>query len=161
MVSTHVLVRQTLWLTSASFRRRVVHHILLLRNIHVSVITRGSIVALAKQLFQDSTKNPTCGPWTPSGPISFSLSRCFRVGRSSLLLYSPSLRHSFYRFFGLFGIYFSLKYLSLSDAVVLTFLSPTTTAIAGFIFLHENLSRKEVFAGRQSLPGFYFPSLVK
>ncbi|KIJ53393.1 hypothetical protein M422DRAFT_25758 [Sphaerobolus stellatus SS14] len=56
-------------------------------------------------------------------------------------------------FFGLFGIYYSLKYLSLSDAVVLTFLSPTTTAIAGYLFLHEKLSRREVLAGLLSLLG--------
>ncbi|KAF8531777.1 hypothetical protein JB92DRAFT_2848873 [Gautieria morchelliformis] len=56
-------------------------------------------------------------------------------------------------FFGLFGIYYSLIYLSLSDAVVLTFLSPTTTAIAGFLFLREALSRKEAIAGLFSLIG--------
>jgi EamA-like transporter family len=60
------------------------------------------------------------------------------------------------RFFGLFGIYYSLKYLSLSDAVVLTFLSPTTTAVAGFLFLRESLSRKEAIAGRESLSCYFF-----
>ncbi|KAJ4468744.1 integral membrane protein DUF6 [Lentinula aciculospora] len=56
-------------------------------------------------------------------------------------------------FFGLFGIYFSLKYLSLSDATVLTFLSPLCTAVAGALFLGENVGRKEIFAGVFSLIG--------
>lgn len=56
-------------------------------------------------------------------------------------------------FFGLFGIYFSLKYLSLSDATVLTFLSPLCTAAAGALLLGEKFSRKEAFAGLVSLCG--------
>ncbi|GJJ14181.1 hypothetical protein Clacol_008442 [Clathrus columnatus] len=66
---------------------------------------------------------------------------------------SGSRRKTKYSFFGLFGIYYSLQYLSLSDAVVLTFLSPTTTAIAGFFLLHENLSKREVAAGAFSFLG--------
>ncbi|KAH8113036.1 DUF6-domain-containing protein [Phellopilus nigrolimitatus] len=50
-------------------------------------------------------------------------------------------------FFGLFGIYYSLQYLSLSDATVLTFLSPLTTALAGCLFLGEVFKRKEAIAG--------------
>ncbi|KAE9398047.1 hypothetical protein BT96DRAFT_1020384 [Gymnopus androsaceus JB14] len=50
-------------------------------------------------------------------------------------------------FFGLFGIYFALRYLSLSDATVLTFLSPLCTSVAGAIFLAETVGRKEIFAG--------------
>jgi EamA-like transporter family len=53
------------------------------------------------------------------------------------------------RFFGLFGIYFSLEYLSLSDAVVLTFLSPFCTGIAGSVLLGETFTRKETFASRK------------
>ena len=51
------------------------------------------------------------------------------------------------RFFGLIGVYFSLQYLSLSDATVLTFLSPLCTAASGAMFLGEIFSRKELFAG--------------
>jgi len=51
------------------------------------------------------------------------------------------------RFFGLIGVYFSLQYLSLSDATVITFLSPLCTAASGAMFLGENFSRKELFAG--------------
>ncbi|KIY62820.1 hypothetical protein CYLTODRAFT_426626 [Cylindrobasidium torrendii FP15055 ss-10] len=56
-------------------------------------------------------------------------------------------------FFGLFGIYFSLAYLSLSDATVLTFLAPFLTGIAGAVFLKEGYSVKEGVAGVCSLFG--------
>ncbi len=54
------------------------------------------------------------------------------------------------RFFGLFGIYFSLKYLSLSDATVLTFLAPFCTGIAGAVFLKERYTYREALAGCKS-----------
>jgi threonine/homoserine efflux transporter RhtA len=44
-------------------------------------------------------------------------------------------------------MYFSLQYLSLSDAVVLKFLAPILTGFSGVIFLKESLSLKEVVAG--------------
>ncbi|KAH9047192.1 hypothetical protein EDB84DRAFT_1462573, partial [Lactarius hengduanensis] len=50
-------------------------------------------------------------------------------------------------FFGLSGLYFSLQYLSLSDAMVLSFLSPILTGFTGAIFLKEPFSLKEMFAG--------------
>ncbi|KAI0030026.1 drug/metabolite transporter superfamily, partial [Vararia minispora EC-137] len=59
----------------------------------------------------------------------------------------------FVGFFGLFGVYFSLQYLSLSDATVLTFLSPIFTGIAGSLFLKEPFSRKELLAGLCSFAG--------
>ncbi|TFY76604.1 hypothetical protein EWM64_g7409 [Hericium alpestre] len=59
----------------------------------------------------------------------------------------------FFGFFGLFGIYYSLSYLSLSDATVLTFLAPLFTGVAGAIFLKENFSRKELIAGLCSFAG--------
>ncbi|THH03429.1 hypothetical protein EW145_g6262 [Phellinidium pouzarii] len=59
-------------------------------------------------------------------------------------------------FFGLFGIYYSLQYLSLSDATVLTFLSPLTTAIAGCFFLGEVFKRRDALAGVLSLIGVIF-----
>ncbi|KIM44307.1 hypothetical protein M413DRAFT_443317 [Hebeloma cylindrosporum] len=54
---------------------------------------------------------------------------------------------------GLFGIYYSLQYLSLSDATVLTFFAPTCTAIAGAIFLGESFKLREAMAGFVSLAG--------
>ncbi|KAF8346285.1 integral membrane protein DUF6 [Amanita rubescens] len=56
-------------------------------------------------------------------------------------------------FVGLFGVYYSLQYLSLSDATVLTFLSPLCTAIAGALFLNENFRRSQALAGVVSLVG--------
>ena len=48
---------------------------------------------------------------------------------------------------GIFGLYYSLQFLSLSDATVLQFLSPIFTAIGGSIFLNEAFSMREAFAG--------------
>ncbi|KAI0247427.1 hypothetical protein BJV78DRAFT_1364195 [Lactifluus subvellereus] len=50
-------------------------------------------------------------------------------------------------FFTLSGMYFSLQYLSLSDATALTFISPILTGFSGAVFLRETLSLKETFAG--------------
>ena len=59
------------------------------------------------------------------------------------------------RFIGVFGIYHALQYLSLSDSIVLTLLTPLCTAIGGLIFLRENFSEEEAFAGSC----VYLPSL--
>ncbi|OSC97000.1 DUF6-domain-containing protein [Trametes coccinea BRFM310] len=59
----------------------------------------------------------------------------------------------FFGFFGLFGVYYSLQYLSLSDATVLTFLAPMCTAITGAVLLHEPFSWREALAGLASLLG--------
>ena len=59
--------------------------------------------------------------------------------------------HCHRRFTALSGMYFSLLYLSLSDAVVLKFLAPILTGFSGVIFLEESLSLKEVIAGREHL----------
>ena len=55
------------------------------------------------------------------------------------------------RFAAISGMYFSLKYLSFSDAVVLKFMAPILTAISGAVFLKERLSLKEVLAGCEPL----------
>ncbi|TCD70378.1 hypothetical protein EIP91_003730 [Steccherinum ochraceum] len=59
----------------------------------------------------------------------------------------------FVGFFGLFGVYYSLQYLSLSDATVLTFLAPMCTTVTGAIFLKEELSWRQAVAGLCSLFG--------
>ena len=46
-------------------------------------------------------------------------------------------------------MYFSLQYLSLSDAVVLKFLAPILTGFSGAVFLKESLSLKDIIAGRE------------
>lgn len=48
-------------------------------------------------------------------------------------------------------MYYSLKYLSLSDATVLTFLAPLFTGVSGAIFLKEKFSKREALAGREHL----------
>jgi drug/metabolite transporter (DMT)-like permease len=56
-------------------------------------------------------------------------------------------------FFGLFGIYYSLQYLDLSDATVLTFLAPILTGYFGRLFLKEPFLRTELYAGLLSIFG--------
>ncbi|CAO1636007.1 unnamed protein product [Sympodiomycopsis kandeliae] len=56
-------------------------------------------------------------------------------------------------FFGLSGFYISLKYLSLSDATVITFLSPILTGFLCMIFLKEAFTQKELLAAIASLVG--------
>ncbi|KZP24259.1 drug/metabolite transporter superfamily [Athelia psychrophila] len=59
----------------------------------------------------------------------------------------------FVGFFGLFGVYYSLQYLSLSDATVLTFLAPIATGVTGALLLGETFGRREGLAGLCSLIG--------
>lgn len=56
-------------------------------------------------------------------------------------------------FAGLFSIYYSLQYLPLSEATVLTFLTPCCTLLLGYIFLGEEFSIKEALAGLVALLG--------
>ncbi|KAI0919827.1 hypothetical protein AcV5_001792 [Taiwanofungus camphoratus] len=56
-------------------------------------------------------------------------------------------------FFGLFGTYYSLRYLSLSDATVLQFLAPMCTAIVGALVLKEDFKRSQAVASVCSLIG--------
>ncbi|EPQ53268.1 DUF6-domain-containing protein [Gloeophyllum trabeum ATCC 11539] len=63
------------------------------------------------------------------------------------------LLRGFSEFIGIFASYYSLNYLSLSDATVLTFLSPFTTAIAGALLLKEKFTLKQALAGLCSFGG--------
>ncbi|KIY71400.1 hypothetical protein CYLTODRAFT_418937 [Cylindrobasidium torrendii FP15055 ss-10] len=56
-------------------------------------------------------------------------------------------------FFGVLGLYFSLKYLSVSDATVLTFLAPFLTGLSSAIFLGEPYTLREAGAGAFSFIG--------
>jgi len=56
-------------------------------------------------------------------------------------------------FFGLCGLYWSLQYLSVADATVLTDLTPLTTAVAGYLILKESYSTKQAVAAVCSLIG--------
>ncbi|KAK6464728.1 EamA-like transporter family-domain-containing protein [Scheffersomyces coipomensis] len=59
----------------------------------------------------------------------------------------------FVGFFGVFGLYFSLQYLSLSDAVAITFLIPMVTAFLAWAMLHEKYSLLEAICSIVSLGG--------
>jgi len=58
-------------------------------------------------------------------------------------------------FWGVFGLYYSLTYLDLSDATVITFLSPIVTSFVCSVIpaLKEPFTRHELFAGIMSLLG--------
>ncbi|RDX50712.1 DUF6-domain-containing protein [Lentinus brumalis] len=56
-------------------------------------------------------------------------------------------------FVGLFGTYYALQYLSLSDATVLSFLTPMATAITGALLLKEDLTINQVLASVFSFVG--------
>lgn len=91
----------------------------------------------------------------------------FRRLSSSLSL--TLISSGFVGFFGLFGSYFSLQYLSLSDATVLAFLAPTVTGLLAALFLKEPYTLKEAISGFISLggavlvaqPSFLFGSLAE
>ncbi|KAK6454448.1 EamA-like transporter family-domain-containing protein [Scheffersomyces xylosifermentans] len=59
----------------------------------------------------------------------------------------------FVGFFGVFGLYYSLQYLSLSDAVAITFLIPMVTGFLAWILLHERYSLLEGICSIISLGG--------
>ncbi|OBA19816.1 hypothetical protein METBIDRAFT_208561 [Metschnikowia bicuspidata var. bicuspidata NRRL YB-4993] len=59
----------------------------------------------------------------------------------------------FLGFFGVFGLYYSLQYLSLSDAVTITFLIPMVTAFFAWIVLGEKYSLLEAVCSLLSLGG--------
>ncbi|ODV58941.1 uncharacterized protein ASCRUDRAFT_15071 [Ascoidea rubescens DSM 1968] len=77
-------------------------------------------------------------PDAPWGPKKFRFLLCLRgvIG-----------------FFGVFGLYYSVLYLSVSDAVVITFLNPSIVALEAFIILRENYSLFEGIAATLSFGG--------
>ncbi|KAI0098827.1 DUF6-domain-containing protein [Nemania sp. FL0031] len=62
------------------------------------------------------------------------------------------LRGSF-GFIGLFGLYYSLSYLEISDATAISFLVPTWTAILCYVWLGEPYRTQEALSGLISLAG--------
>ncbi|KEY71219.1 hypothetical protein S7711_02329, partial [Stachybotrys chartarum IBT 7711] len=57
---------------------------------------------------------------------------------------------------GLFGLYYSLSYLDISDATVVTFLVPTLTSFICWVALREPFTVKEASAGLVSFVGVLF-----
>ncbi|KAK4549669.1 hypothetical protein LTR36_004970 [Oleoguttula mirabilis] len=58
-------------------------------------------------------------------------------------------------FFGVFGMYYSLLYLPLADATVITFLAPALACWACSILIHEPFTRVEQMAALVSLVGVF------
>ncbi|KAK6351804.1 hypothetical protein TWF718_004949 [Orbilia javanica] len=56
-------------------------------------------------------------------------------------------------FFGVFGLYYSLTYLDVSDATVITFLAPSVAGFACYLILKEPFTKTEMLAGLVSLLG--------
>ncbi|KAL2073232.1 hypothetical protein VTL71DRAFT_10556 [Oculimacula yallundae] len=56
-------------------------------------------------------------------------------------------------FFGIFGMYYSLQYLPVADAVVITFLAPSVASYGCYVFLREPFSRAAQYASLISLLG--------
>ncbi|KAH9939616.1 drug/metabolite transporter [Epithele typhae] len=56
-------------------------------------------------------------------------------------------------FIGLFGTYYALQYLSLSDTTVLSFLTPMCTAVTGALLLKEEITAKQMMASLFSFAG--------
>ncbi|KAI0864666.1 hypothetical protein F4860DRAFT_463049 [Xylaria cubensis] len=56
-------------------------------------------------------------------------------------------------FVGLFGLYYSLSYLEISDATAISFLVPTWTAILCYVWLGESYRIQEAFSGLISIAG--------
>ncbi|KAI0004359.1 DUF6-domain-containing protein [Xylariaceae sp. FL0662B] len=59
-------------------------------------------------------------------------------------------------FIGLFGLYYSLSYLEISDATAISFLVPTITAFVCFVWLREPYTLREAMAGFIALVGVVF-----
>ncbi|RGP72915.1 hypothetical protein FLONG3_6553 [Fusarium longipes] len=57
---------------------------------------------------------------------------------------------------GLFGLYYSLSYLDVSDATVITFLVPTLTAFIAWVALREPFTINEALAGLIAFTGVLF-----
>lgn len=63
------------------------------------------------------------------------------------------LLRGIFGFFGVFGMYYSLQYLSLSDAVTISFITPMVTAFFAWIMLSEKYSLLEGICAVVSLVG--------
>lgn len=58
-------------------------------------------------------------------------------------------------FFGVFGMYYALMYLSISDAVLITFLSPSLTILLAWLILRERITYWEVLGSTVSFLGVF------
>lgn len=65
----------------------------------------------------------------------------------------PMIMRGVLGFFAIYALYFSLIYISISDAIVIQFLAPLITSLMAYMFLKESLSKFELFGGLVSLIG--------
>ena len=91
-------------------------------------------------------KDPFLGP---KGIRSLLLLRGFSGQADPPWGFYGDIESGNFRFIGLSGLYLSLQYLSLSDATVLTFLTPVCTVFTGAVFLGESFAHRQAFAGRK------------
>lgn len=59
----------------------------------------------------------------------------------------------FHSVIGQVAFYIAIRYVSLSDSTVVTFLAPITSGIAGRLFLKEHFGIKQIIAGGASMLG--------
>ncbi|KAL8659436.1 MAG: hypothetical protein Q9202_007116 [Teloschistes flavicans] len=136
------------------------------------IVNRGPIYVLAAQLF-GALMNVTTRLLETSGePLNTFQVMFARMGitlvLSMLYMWWAAVPHfpfgprevqglllarGFGGFFGLLGIYYSLAYLPLGEATVITFLAPIVACWACSILMHQPFTRKEQVAGFVSLLG--------
>jgi len=114
-----------------------------LRGIHVSSSSRPITPILSEIRYCAKIDNSILGP---PGVRLLLLCRGFSGYALNSSLFSIDIHQFGSRFIGIFGVYYALQYLSLSDSIVLTFLSPLSTAIAGSLVLKERFKKGEAFA---------------
>ena len=56
-------------------------------------------------------------------------------------------------------MYYALNYITLADAVVITFVGPFVIALAGHLILGESYTRKEALAGGKTTSFLYNPRM--
>lgn len=130
------------------------------------------MVVSTKVLETDRPIDPSTGePIKPIKPLQILLAR-MSITYAGALLYmlinkgsipdapfgAPGLRKWLFLrgtvgFFGVFGLYFSLMYLTISDAVLITFLTPSVTVVLAAVILRERFTRAEAIGTLVSLLG--------
>ena len=102
---------------------------------------------------RQSITSLTCTIWA----LSTKRIPDFPLGPKSTTVRMLLLTRGLCGFLGVFGMYFSLLYLPLSEATVLTFLAPILTCyLCSWVMPGESFSRQQQFAGLVSLVGVVF-----
>ncbi|CAL8581907.1 hypothetical protein XPA_007587 [Xanthoria parietina] len=133
---------------------------------------KGLLLVLVSQLFGALMNTTTRLLETSGNPLNTFQVMFARMGITSLLctlyMWWAQVEHfplgqkdvrkllmarGFGGFFGLLGIYYSLQYLPLAEATVITFLAPIVACWACSILIHEPFTRSEQIAGPVSLVG--------